>query len=179
MGGRIVLTSHLRQFLLFALLLGTPLNGLLASSKIEKKVIEEDLLGQEIYSLYEKFNFIAIETNNEYADLQAGENYWLVVDSRHEYFTLRTINEVVVEAIVRNPDLETKRGIKVGDSFDHFMKIYPDAKRLTHYQTGVSRRGIDFLVESESIEVNFNIQETVEAIRLRNLDSLHSREHEH
>lgn len=166
-----MLTNGSRQFLFLALLLGVSSNGLLASSKTERKVIEEDLLGQQIYSLYEKFNFIAIEINNEYADLQAGENYWLVVDSRHEYFTLRTINKIVIEAIIRNPDLETKRGIKVGDHFDYFMNIYPDAKRLTHYHTGVPRRGTDFFVESENIEVNFNSQETVEAIRLRKLES--------
>lgn len=162
--------KDIRQALFFALLLGVLSNELLASSKIENKIIEQGLLGQQIYTLYEKFNFIAIEINNEYADLQAGENYWLVVDSRHEYFTLRTINKVVVEAIIRNPDLETKRGIKVGDNFDYFMKIYPEAKRLTHYHTGVPRRGTDFFVESENIEVNFNSEETVEAIRLRKLE---------
>lgn len=159
--------KDIRHALFFAISLGFLSNELLASSKIENKTIEQGLLGQQIYTLYEKYNFIAIEINNEYADLQAEENYWLVVDSRHEYFTLRTINKVVVEAIIRNPDLETKRGIKVGDHFDYFMKIYPDAKRLTHYHTGVLRRGTDFFVESENIEVNFNSQETVEAIRLR------------
>jgi len=162
-----MLTNRLRRFLFFALLISTSSNGVIAS-EIEKKVIE-NLLGEQIYSLYEKFNFIAIEVNNEYADLQAGENYWLVVDSRHEYFTIRTTNNVVVEAIIRNPDLETKRGIKVGDRFDYFMKVYPDARRLTHYRTGVPRRGTDFFVENENIEVNFNSQETVEAIRLIDL----------
>ena len=165
-----MLKNGLRQFLLFALFLDTSSNGLLASSIMEKKVIEEELLGQQIYSLHERFNFITMEVVSGVPHLRAGENYWLAVDSRHEYLTLRTMSNVIVEVIIRNPDLETKRGIKVGDHIDYFREIYPDAKRLTHYPTGVPRREVDYFVESENIEVSFDRQKTVEAIRLRNLE---------
>ena len=152
--------------LLFCLCLMS--NNLIALPENERKIIE-DLLGREIFTLYKEFKYLKIEKDNEYADLQVGEQYWLVVDSRHEYLTLRTMNKIVVEMIVRNPDLETKKGVKVGDTLKSFLGAYPESKRLTHYQTGVVRKGNDFFIDSENAEINFGKEGTVEVIILKNI----------
>ena len=131
------------------------------------KVIESEVLGDHIFSLYDKYGYRKIEVDNEYADLQSGEQYWLVVDSRHEYLTLRTQDDIVVEIIIRNPDLTTKRGVKVGDKLSQFVSLYPEATKLTHYRSGVVRRDSDFYVESEQMEVHFGKDGTANTIRYR------------
>ena len=161
MGRRVVLSNVLRYFLFFIL-------SILSGELFSVSVVNEEILGKRICSLYENFNFLKIEIDNEYADLKAGEQYWLAVDSHHEYLTLRTLNKAIVEIIIRNPDIETKRGIKVGDTLDRFKQAYPDAKKLTHYlDTGVPRTGLDFFVAGKNLEVNFSNNKTVHTIRIK------------
>jgi hypothetical protein len=118
-----------------------------------KKVINKNILGKKIYSLYDSFNFQKIEVDNEYADLGKGEKYWLAVDSNFEFLTLRTMNEIVAEVFIRNPDLITKRGVSVGTSLGEFNKLYPDAIVLSSYQNGVKRQMLAYCIESAKLEV--------------------------
>ena len=142
-------------------------SGLVNSAEsVESKIVQADLIGNEVYSLYDSFSFRKIEIDNEYADLKAGEKYWLAIDSRHEYITLRTIDKVVMEVIIYNPDIETVKGIRIGDDLSQFLKKYPNAKVLTHYRTGVLRKELSFYIRSERTEINFNNDKKVIYIRL-------------
>ncbi len=124
-------------------------------NKKYEKVIDKNILGQEIATLYDKFGYLKLEVDNEYADLDRLERYWLAIDSHYEFLTLRTINDLVVEVIIRNPDIKTERGITVGKKLDEFIKSYPDANKLNTYTSGIKRQLIAYCVESEKLEVEF------------------------
>ena len=118
-----------------------------------KKIINPNILGEKIYSLYDRFDFQKLEIDNEYADLAKLEKYWLAVDSNYEFLTLRTVNDFVVEIFIRNPDLSTERGVSVGASLDEFNKLYPDAIVLNSYQNDVRRQIPAYCIENEKLEI--------------------------
>ena len=121
----------------------------------QTKFIQKELLGHEIYSLYDKFGILKIEIDGEYADLKKGEKYWIVIDSNYEYFIVRTLNNVVVELIIKNPDLQMKSGVSVGTHLNDFLKVYPSAEKLIAYRSGIKRQSLAYCVESENLEVEF------------------------
>ena len=132
-----------------------------------KKIIEKNILGKNVYSLYDGFGFQKIEIDNEYADLGKHEKYWLAVDSNFEFLTLRTINDLLIEVFIRNPDLKTTRGIYVGASFDKFKKFYPDAIELNRYQNGVKRQMLAYCAATEKLEVEI-FEDKVFSMRILN-----------
>ena len=118
------------------------------------KSIQTEIIGQEIYALIDQKGFHLLTEDTGYPDWEAGEKYWIAIDSRYEYITLRTLDDVVVEMIVHNPDLQTERGISPGDSLNHFLSVYPEAELLEYYSTGVPRQTpTDYWIEDENIEV--------------------------
>lgn len=117
--------------------------------------IVKDILGESIYSLYENYDFQKIEVDNEYADLKESEKYWLALDSNFEFMTLRTVNNMVEEIIIRNPDFRTHRGAYVGMRFESFKDLYPTARRLDSYQSGIRRPVLAYCVEEDSLEFSF------------------------
>ncbi len=140
------------------------------ANSCQKTEIEVGLLNSEIFSLYEKYSFISILEDEEYADLKQGEKYWLAIDSQHEYLTLRTVNNIIVEVIIRNPDLVTRKGLGTGDNKERLKALYPNAVKLTHYSNGVKRRGEHFYLSSENVEVNFNKKGLISSLKLKRED---------
>jgi hypothetical protein len=140
------------------------------ANSYQRKVIEPSVLNSEIFSLYEDLNYISILEDGEYADLKEGEKYWLAIDSRHEYLSLRTINNIIVEVIIRNPDITTLNGLGAGDNLERLKTLYPDMVKLTHYSNGVKRRGEHFYLPSEKIEVSFNREGLISSLSLKRDD---------
>lgn len=133
-----------------------------------KKSIQQEILGEDVFSLYDSLAFISIlDRSGEFADLNRGEKYWLAIDSRHEYLTLRTENEKVLEVIIRNPDLVTEQGIGVGTTLEELREAYPKAVKLTHYSNGVKRQWDAYYLTEENIEVNFSSKGIVKDLRLK------------
>lgn len=130
-----------------------------------KKSIEKNLLGKDVYSLYENFGFQKLEVDNEYADLRKNEKYWLAVDSNFEYLTLRTEDNIVRDIIIRNPDFQTEQGAYVGISSKEFKKIYPNAKQLARYQGSVKKQISIYCIQLENLEVEV-VQGKVFTIRV-------------
>ncbi|WMS87506.1 hypothetical protein [Pleionea litopenaei] len=96
-----------------------------------EKSIQQEILGEDVLSLYDSLAFISIlDRSGEFADLNRGEKYWLAIDSRHEYLTLRTENDKVLEVIIRNPDLVTEQGIGVGTTLEELREAYPKAVKF-------------------------------------------------
>ncbi len=139
-----------------------------AAVACNKKSIQQEILGKELFSLYDDLAFISILDNSgEFADLNRGEKYWLAIDSRHENLTLRTENDKVLEVIIRNPDLVTEKGIGVGATLEKLREAYPKAVKLTHYSNGVKRQWDVYYLTEENIEVNFNSKGIVKDLRLK------------
>lgn len=142
--------------LLFACLLISYASACNAERSAKRdRVINQEILGQKTAALYDKFGFLKLETDNEYADLAQGERYWLAIDRNHEYLTLRTVNNRVVEIIIHNPDIKSKRGITTGASLNVFLKAYPNAKKLADYRSGIERQLVAYCVENENLEIEF------------------------
>ena len=125
------------------------------STELNGKTIQKNILGREVTSLYESHGFLKLEIDNEYDDLDKGELFWIAIDSNHEFLTLRTQDDIVVEIIIVNPDLQSERGIAVGDRLNIFLQAYPHAVNLTTYRNGIKRQLIAYCVEEEKLEVEF------------------------
>jgi hypothetical protein len=67
---------------------------------------------------------------------------------------LRTVNDIVIEVFIRNPDLSTERDISVEASLDEFNKSYPDAIVLSSYQHSVKRQMLAYGIKNEKLEVD-------------------------
>lgn len=123
------------------------------------ETVDYSILGKEIYSLFDDNGFRKLEVDAEYSDVPASEKYWIAIDSKFEFLTLRTYENTVIELIVTNPDLCIGNELMVGLKDKDFNKKYPKSLLVSSDQDPSGYKKYVFL--DDGVEINVEVYKEV------------------